>query len=163
MGKQCSKARWQGFQRFIAFIIGGTQVYGQSSKFFAKQAGQDEVAVGDVGNESLLGECKAIDPAAKTQFRKQNPYFPTKTFRIENEWLDQIREEAKSINKLPFLAYNRKFSELNQSHIVLDLDVFIHLIYKAGYGKYETLEEAYKAWKTRNKEDKDDDDTRSEE
>jgi hypothetical protein len=147
MAKQASKVRWQGFERFIAFIIGGMRVYGQSTKFHAKKAGQGTIAVGDAQSECLLGECKAYDPAAKTQWRKDNPYIPSTSFRVDVEWLTQAKEEAQSIDKLPFLAFSRKFSQLIDTHIVLDLDTFIHLIYKAGYGKFENIEDAMKAWK----------------
>jgi hypothetical protein len=152
--KGCNKAKWQGLERFIGFIIGGSRVYGQSDKAAARSSGQDVVAVGDCRSEEMLGECKSYDPVAGNTWRKENPYEPARSFRIDLEWLEQIRDEAKSVDKLPFIAYNRKFSQKTDTHIILDLDVFIHLLYKAGYTPYENLQQAVEAWKNRPKPEK---------
>jgi hypothetical protein len=151
MGKQCSKARWQGIEKFIAFIIGGDRVGGQAIKGTVRRFDiKNDDFGGDCRSEFLLGECKAIDPAISTPFRKQYPYDPAKTFRVEVAWLDQIREEARKLDLIPFLAFNRKFSEKKDTHIILDLDVFIDLVHKAGYlPKFATLDDAIKAFKAR--------------
>jgi hypothetical protein len=151
MGKQCSKNRWRGIEFFIGYIIGGTRVYSQSDKGFAKKFGSQVIAMGDCRSKFMLGEAKAYDPASKTKWRKDNPYKPAKTFSIDTKWLDQIREEAESQGLIPFLAYNRKFSTKDDTHIILDLDIFIMLAHKAGYlPEYETLEQAKEAFKNRN-------------
>ncbi len=125
--KQCSKNRWQGFERFMAFAIGGKRVLGQAAKYTGRQD-----TFGDAQSESVVCECKARDPAPK-KWRENNPQVPYDKIKIETIWLTQIVTEARAIDKWPFLAYNIKYTGLSETYVIYPI--------KPTNGKFDNLVE----------------------
>ena len=74
---------------------------------------------GDVISERFLIECKLRDSSGKKQIT------------IEKAWLEKIKQQALSLNRVPLLIFKYKNDKAN--YIILNLKDFLNLILKEGF------------------------------
>ena len=134
-----SKTCWQGFERYIAKLIGGNRSYGQSAK---GRVSFEVSALGDVRNAKMLIECKLRD-YAPPKFRQKYPRKPYNKFRILNKWYTGVREEATKleqadcVKRRPGVAIKAKYG--TDQHIILMYPISEQCKWKNGKVDYELL------------------------